>query len=51
MKHKDVEIIAREITGIFDVENMGIEVDGELVTFSELSDYDGFEIKIRLEKI
>lgn len=50
MKQKNEEINIKEIVGIFDAENLSVEVEGEIVDLSDLTSYDGCDIFIKLRK-
>ena len=50
MKSKQLETKIMELAGAFDSETLSVEVDGELVELSTLSEYDGCDIVIKLIK-
>jgi len=51
MKCKNDEITYKEIVGIFNQEDMTIEIDGEIISIQEeLKEYDNCDISIKLRK-
>ena len=51
MKYKNSEIKFKEIVGIFNCEDMTVEVDDQIIYLGEdLKDYDGCNISIKLQK-
>ncbi len=50
MKYKNNEIKTKEIVGIFNCEDLTVEVEDEIIELSELKEYDGCGISIKLQK-
>ena len=50
MKYKNNEIKTKEIVGIFNCEDLTVEIDGEIVELSSLDEYDNCDIQIKLWK-
>ena len=51
MKYKNSEIKFKEIVGIFNCEDMTVEVESEIISLTDdLSEYDGCDIIIKLRK-
>ena len=51
MKYKNSEIKFKEIVGIFNCEDLTVEVDDQIIYLDEdLKDYDGCNISIKLQK-
>jgi len=51
VKYKNDEIMYKEIVGIFNCEDMTVEVESEIIDLKEnLEAYDGCDIVIKLRK-
>ncbi len=50
MKYKNSEIKFKEIVGIFNCEDLSIEVDDQIIEISSLDEYDGCDIVLKLRK-